>query len=1026
MPTKRSTLARVLHDRVAADGSRRYLRLAVAAWLLGACCCNVPAASNARFAVDKWTTEDGLPQSVVLAIIQTQDGYLWLGTPKGLTRFDGVHFEKFDESNTPGLSSGRILKLFEDSQTNLWVGTENAGVVLVSKDGRVTSPDIGRGSSLSAVCEDAAGAVWFYTIGGQLARWRNERVEGWSLEAGVPLRFGGLAIEDSGLLLVGMEGSLSAFNPRQAQAGHELARTNEGRVGKLDYLLPSKHGGYWRLADGFIQRWRGGRLEGEPWKYPWAEHQLIPTACEDLEGNLVVGTYGEGVYWFDAKGGFTRLSGGKELSHNSILSLAVDREGCLWVGTNGGGLNRVKRQVFDVLESSQGLTVQSVCEDEHGGLWIGYNGEEIQYWSSNTVQRFAIRAFQGELAVRSVFVAQDQKVWAGTFGRGLLQLQDGRFQAVPFTGIPDPLLAQVSAVYQDRNGMIWAGTQDGLVRWAAWDNPNWRVFTNLAGASASAVLAVVDDTAGNFWVGTDGGGLLRLRLSGLTSFTRTNGFPSDHVASLCIDAEKVLWAGTSRGLARFDGAKWTTFTKQEGLADNSIGYLLADGKGYLWLGSSAGLMRVQRRALKDFADGLTNIIPVRVYGKEDGLPTGECTDGSQPAACRARDGKLWFPTTKGLAFVNPALLHPNTNPPPVVIEAVRVDGQLQNSSTLRAPLPQSVTVPADREGLDIAYTSLNLASPDKGHFRYRLSPHETAWIERPWNVRTVHYSKLPHRDYQFQVQACNEDGVWSEHPGALAIKVLPPFWHTWWFITLTSAGLLGMIVGSVHYVSTQRLQRQVAALRQKEALEKERARIARDIHDQVGANLTQLSLLGELVESDKDHPKEVEEHARHIEQTALETTRALDEIVWTVNPSNDTLDGLINYVCKYAQDYLSLAGLRYRLEVPPQLPNISITPELRHNVFLAAKEAVNNVVKHSQAKAVWLRLRLELGRFTLEIEDNGRGLSPDAANKGRNGLRNMRKRLEDVGGEFSIAPGAEGGTRVSLTAPLGRVTGEGS
>jgi signal transduction histidine kinase len=201
-------------------------------------------------------------------------------------------------------------------------------------------------------------------------------------------------------------------------------------------------------------------------------------------------------------------------------------------------------------------------------------------------------------------------------------------------------------------------------------------------------------------------------------------------------------------------------------------------------------------------------------------------------------------------------------------------------------------------------------------------------------------------------------------------------------------------------------------------LEKERASIARDIHDQVGANLTQVSLLGELVESDKDHPEEVQAHARQISQTALETTRALDEIVWTVNPSNDTLDGLINYVCKYAQEYLALASLRYRLEVPGNLPSTPISPELRHNVFLAAKEAVNNVVKHSGATAAWLRLHLEPERFTLEIEDNGHGLPQGAADKGRNGLRNMRKRLEDVGGTFSIGPGAEGGTRVCLTAPM--------
>ena len=208
------------------------------------------------------------------------------------------------------------------------------------------------------------------------------------------------------------------------------------------------------------------------------------------------------------------------------------------------------------------------------------------------------------------------------------------------------------------------------------------------------------------------------------------------------------------------------------------------------------------------------------------------------------------------------------------------------------------------------------------------------------------------------MKACNEDDVWNRDGSTLAITVLPPFWRTWWFITLTGSCLLGMIVGSVHYVSTQRLQRQLASLRQKEALEKERARIARDIHDQVGASLTQVSLLGELVESDKDHPEEVEAHARQIAQTALETTRALDEIVWTVNPSNDTLDGLITYVCKYAQDYLAVAGLRYRLEVPPQLPSTPISPELRHNVFLASKEAINNVVKHARASSTWLRLQL--------------------------------------------------------------------
>jgi signal transduction histidine kinase len=602
---------------------------------------------------------------------------------------------------------------------------------------------------------------------------------------------------------------------------------------------------------------------------------------------------------------------------------------------------------------------------------------------------------------------------SGAVGPHLFQAEYGRFTPLV---LPEALDRVISAIFQDRAGQLWLGTQGGLLRINVDD---LKLFTTRDGLSADDVRAIAEDREGNLWVGTEGGGLNRLRDGHFTCFTKTNGLPGKSVSAVEVDAEGVMWVGTSGGLARFHGGKWTRYTKKEGLASNSLGYLLEDGHGYLWIGSSAGLMRLQKEELNAFAEARSGAISCRVYAEPDGLPATECSSGSQPGALRGRDGTLWFPTIQGLASLNPARLNLNTNPPPVVIESVLIAGEVQNADTLRSAPPREVTIPPGKEGLEIRFASLSLAAPDKGRFKYQLDRYETTPIERPGNVREVRYPKLPPGQYRFQVTACNEDDVWNKDWATLSIKVLPPFWRTWWFLSLTTLCLLAMIVGSVHYVSTQRLQRQLAALRQKEALEKERARIARDIHDQVGANLTQLSLLSELVESDKDDPKEVEGHARQIEQTALETTRALDEIVWTVNPSNDTLDGLITYVCKYAQDYLALAALRYRLEVPPQLPSIPISPELRHNVFLAAKEAVNNIVKHSEATAAWLRLRLEPGRFTLEIEDNGCGLSPGAADKGRNGLRNMRKRLEDVGGEFSIAPGAEGGTRVRLTAPLG-------
>jgi signal transduction histidine kinase len=332
-----------------------------------------------------------------------------------------------------------------------------------------------------------------------------------------------------------------------------------------------------------------------------------------------------------------------------------------------------------------------------------------------------------------------------------------------------------------------------------------------------------------------------------------------------------------------------------------------------------------------------------------------------------------------------------------------------------------VLLPRD-ERLELKYASLNLGAAERARFRYQLVGYDKDWFFDTAGARAAIYRKLDPGRYTFRVLAANEDGVWNNTGAALAILVRPPFWSTWWFITASVLTLMGLIAAVVHYLSTQKLQRQLVVMRQQEALERERARIARDIHDQVGASLTQVALLGELVETDKDLPQEVEEHARQISQTARETTRALDEIVWTVNPANDTLEGLVNYICKHAQDFLAVAGLSYRLEVPDTLPPVVITPEVRHNVFLASKEAITNIVRHAKAKSAWLRVRVSSESFIVEIEDDGRGIADPDAPSVRNGLRNMRKRMEDIGGRFEIGRGAENGARVRLTVPMPKST----
>jgi len=973
--------------------------------------------SQATYTIDRWNNEKGLPQSSVIAMVQARNGYLWLGTMRGLVRFDGMRFEVFDEGNTPELPSSPIVHLFEDSQSGLWVGTESDGVRLI-KHGAVTSPNISRGgreNRLVASCEDATGAVWLYTANGGLHRVRSGGIESMRVQGDRPSFCRALIAESAGLIWVGTDDRQRGLNPGSAFVDGTLPLVTNLPVGKLDFLLASSREGFWRLADGRVQKWVAGRLERDFGSYPWNPLQTpVTSACEDLQGNLVVGTFGGGVYWFDAEGHVDRVSGANGLSHNTVLSLCMDREGSLWVGTDGGGLNRVKRQVFEVQPDSRGKTVQSVCEDGQGGIWFGINGDTLKYWKDGVLKEFG--PAQGLLNenVRSVLVDRRQRVWVGTYGGGLFHLSEGAVRFAPTVTMIHP---QISVIFEDRAGNIWVGSQGGLARW---DGSTWKVFSPDNGLPITAVRALTEDAQGNLWIGTERDGLFRLKDGTFVSYRKSHdGLPSDAITALLSEPDGTLWVGTfGSGLARLRDGKWTRYTRNHGLPSNGVAYLIADDEEHLWLGSNAGLMRAAKKALNDFGEGAIGSVSWRVYGLAEGLPTRECTSGSQPAAWWSKARQLWFPTTQGLVSVDPARLRPNTMPPPVMIEAVLVDDVLQNTNLLRPNWPGEITIPAGKERLEIRYTSLNLGAPDRARFKYQLEGYEKRMAD-VGEARVASYPNLPPGEYHFRVTACNEDGVWNEEGAMLSVIVEPPFWRTGWFLTVASVVLLGAIVGVVYFVSTQKLQRQLASLRQQEALEKERARIARDLHDQLGANLTQVSLLGEMVETDKALPEEVEAHAKQISQTARETTSALDEIVWAANPCNDTLDSLVTYACKYAQEYLALAGVRYRLDVPEPLPATPLPPDVRHNLFLSFKEAVNNVVKHSKASLVHVRVRLEEGRVAFEIEDDGSGLPTDAAAKGRNGLRNMRKRMEDIGGGFSIGPATPKGTVVRLSASVG-------
>lgn len=1009
---------------------KRLAKTLLACWLLLGCTASALSAPVGPFYVEAWKTGPGLlPQSSVIAMTQTHDGFLWLGTVNGLVRFDGSQFAVFDESVTPRLGSSAIVRLFEDREHDLWIGTATAGAMM-AQHGRIIPINFnqsGHQGRILSFCQDSQGAVWILTEN-ELARYQDGEAAVWN----PPFSARCMAAEKGGKVWIGTGSGACGIDPA-AVHGRDLAFTIAQRF-QDEFLLSSRDGGIWHLGVDMdsggtrIEKWRGETREKDFGPYPWtsSEGNAVQAACEDRDGNLIVGLRNQGIFWFDSEGHWTHLSNTNGLSINAVLSLQMDHDGNLWVGLDGGGpsreggpLNCVRRPALHLIPGSAAQVVQSVAEDATGHIWFSSlgrgvdrlkdldHGEDLTNVSSpfGPLSRFN---------VGPILIDSNQTVWAGTLGASLFRCDGDSFR--PAQGF-DPYDRWIYALHLDRRGVLWVGSQAGL---SCWDGRAWKVYTVSNGLSQGSVRAIADDAQGNLWVGTDRGGLNCLREGRFSHFEPTNGFPTDSVSSLWVDDANVLWIGSAgNGLIRMADGKWTHYTRHEGLITDIIDYIIGDKEGFLWIGSNWGVMRAPKEAFAEI-DGAASSIPCRLFDQRDGLPNIDCTVRAQPAGFRAADGTIFLPTIGGLVSVDPGKLKLRTNAPPVVIESVLVQGQNQNTNDLPTVPLDSVTVPVGKEQLQITYASLQIGAADRSQFRYILENHDQHWTDAH-SSRTVPYSSLPPGHYRFHVIASSEDGAWDEsQPGAsLDIIILPHFWQTAWFRAVVIICLVALVSGIVFFVSTQRLQRQVANLRQQQALENERSRIARDIHDQVGASLTQISLLGEMVESDKEDPAEVEAHGRQLTQTARETAHALDEIVWTVNPRNDTLEGLVNYICKHAQDYLGVAGVRYRLDIPPALPQAAISPEARHNVFLAAKEAVTNVVRHAKATEASLRLRLEPGRFILEVEDNGKGLGGLDPHTTRNGLRNMRKRMEDIGGVFELVPAPGGkGAVVRLTVPL--------
>jgi signal transduction histidine kinase/ligand-binding sensor domain-containing protein len=704
----------------------------------------------------------------------------------------------------------------------------------------------------------------------------------------------------------------------------------------------------------------------------------------------------------DPKGTWQAVREQGALAKCVVTCLLEDRQRAVWVGTIGEGLHqviprRVEMALLPPEASSAALT--GVCPSSDGSLWLATSGKGICRWRDGQWIRYGLPEGLPSEDITSITQDAHGEIWAGT-SLGVARLQESHFVVVPALG------GSTLAFFNDREGKLWLGNSSQLV--CLRDGTNLTTYSAFDRRTLD-IRGIAEDQGGMIWVAAFRSGLWQVQGAELVPVGARIGLSRSDVRSALCDDEGVLWIGTLYGgLFRWDGKRLQHYLMLDGFPDDSIIGLHTDNAGILWMSSNNGIFGCSRRNLADYERGKSPKLSCWQLGLAEGLANRGCSGGGQPVIAGAADGRLWVANMVGAAGFQPALITGQRTPVNILVESVLADG---------VELPRQDTgfrASTSSRRFEIRYTVPELGSPKLLHFRHRLDGLDPDWVDAGAE-RSASYSKLLPGNYRFRVMVSGGDGQWHEKSQPLAFEVIPQIWERRWLQVLALTLFISGIGASIARSQRKKLQLRLERLEMQHAVEKERIRIARDIHDQLGAGLTQIAMMSESRQVEPGNPQRLREQMTRIAEKARSAAQALNQIVWALNPGNDNLPQLLDHLCMFSEELCESAGLRCWHEVPTGLAAAPLPVEFRHSMVLAVREALNNVIKHASATEAWLRVSLAANLLRIEIEDNGRGFDMAAQVSG-NGLSNLRARLEQLGGHAEIHSRIGKGTRVVLTA----------
>lgn len=985
------------------------------------------AKAQPDFRFNHFTIKDGLSQSQAFTLFQDSYGYLWIGTQDGLNRFDGNAFKvyKNDPFDSTTLTHNWVWTVQEDERGDIWVGTFQGLCRYIRKEDRFVqyyhnpkdSTSIS-GNRPNYILKDRKGRLWISSWGGGLnlydpdtdsfKQFRFNPDDNSSISDNAVRT---LFCDSDGAIWVGTwNGGLNKVI--EDKKGISFLRYNSkaefGSDGgkRITTIAEDSEKNLWigSYGAGLLTLDRSRRLFS---RIPGFSENDINKIIRDSQGNMWVGT-NSGLRVYDSQTESFRYyqhdpADPGSISSNTIYAITEDRSGIVWIAGNGLDQFDPRKSFFETYRNNPNdptslgqNMVWSFCEDDEGFIWVGTESGPLNVFdpASKTFKRINVHDDRGNIAENIHQIACKQGVlWLGSFKSGLIRYEKRTGKTKFFLNNHPSILGKValiSEVLMDDDETLWIGTnENGLIHY----NPKNDSVTNYVyrpndpeSIGSNFLNSLYKDSKGNIWIGFWGGGMsmLNKRTGKFVNYRydrkNKDGLSDQVVVSICQQNDSIFWICTNSGLNRLNvnTGHFKHFFEKDGLTNNVVYDMLQDSRGNYWISSDRGLNKFYTLSVrfKNFTD-------------EDGLQSNEFNAN---AAMKSSTGDLYFGGVNGFNVFNPDNMRENTTPPLLVIESYKVHDKI---FTTAAPV---INLNHDENYLSFSYSALEFSSPGKIRYAYMLEGFDNEWNE-VGGKREAQYTNLDPGHYVFRVKAANPDGHWTVPGEAINIVIYPPFWNTWWFTTLVIA-LIGAMVYMLHrYRLAQSLK-----------VERLRNKIASDLHDEVGSSLTRISIYSDLLQNETMR-EENKGYLKNINVLSREVVSTMSDIVWSIDNRSDTMGAIILRMKDLATEVLQAKNIELDFKVNNVPDHTTLDPAQKQNLYLIFKESINNIVKHAGATQVMVSLNNEGGEFSMIIKDNGKGFKHNGQAKG-NGLRNMQRRAQAIGGTFQARN--EAGTTITF------------